>query len=910
VLGVAIDITKSKLAEEALHESERRLRTILQTVNEGFWLIDNDTLTIDLNPRMCAIMDRNREEVLGRKILDFVDNENEALFEQQVKLRAQGQPGAYEIALSRPDGSQVFCQFNVTPFFDGSGNKVGAFAMVTDISERKRAEDALRDNEEKFRSIFDNSLEGILFSAPDGSIFAANRAACEMLGRSEREICEGGRDLVVDMTDPRLQKCLEERKRTGRFLGELNHRRKDGTAFPVEISTSQFSLTNGDLRACIIFRDITERQRMEKSVLESEQRFRTIAETIRDVFWMTTPDASQMIYVSPAYETLWGRSCESLYQASTSFLEAVHPDDQEVLVTLFRGYPEGNWDCEYRIIQQDGGIRWIHARAFPVRNEASEITRMIGTASEITEHKEVEEELRMSEERFSRFFRASPIGTSISLLSDGQFFDANDAFLRLFGYTREEVIGQNPFKLKTWANSEDRAKMVQILQEQGRIKELEPQCLRKSGEIMDVLVSAEVMEVAGQQFVLALTHDITERKRAEAAKTRLEAENRQLQKAESLGRMAGAIAHLFNNHLAVVIGNLEMALMDLSGDALIRKDLIEAMRAARRSADVSGLMLTYLGHSTAKPELLDLSEVCRQNLSTLNDALPESIALKTDLLPSGPVVRANANQMQQVLTHLITNGWESIGHSAGTVTLASRILLASEVPESHLAPVDWKPAANLFACLEVTDTGCGTAEEDLTEIFDPFFTTKFTGRGLGLAVVLGTVKTWGGAIGVKSKKNQGSIFRVFLPLVTGELPRLSEKATQTRQMEPGGTVLLVEDQDTVRNMAESMLKHMGYQVLAASCGAEAVELFSENPDRVSFVITDLTMPVMNGWETLTALRKIQPHIPVVLVSGHDEARVMAENYSKQPHVFLHKPYLKGDMEAAIEAALKKTVSTG
>jgi len=290
--------------------------------------------------------------------------------------------------------------------------------------------------------------------------------------------------------------------------------------------------------------------------------------------------------------------------------------------------------------------------------------------------------------------------------------------------------------------------------------------------------------------------------------------------------------------------------------------------------------------------------------------MPEGIALETDFLPSGPVVRAHANQMQQILTHLITNGWESIGHSAGTVTLASRILPASEVPESYLAPIDWKPASDLFACLEVTDTGCGMAEEDLTEIFDPFFTTKFTGRGLGLAVVLGIVKTWGGAIGVKSEKNQGSIFRVFLPLVTGEIPRLSEKATQTRQMEPGGTVLLVEDQDTVRNMAESMLKHMGYQVLAASGGAEAVELFSENPDRVSFVITDLTMPVMNGWETLTALRKIRPHIPVILVSGHDEACVMAENYPKRPHVFLHKPYLKGDMEAAIDTALKKRVSTG
>jgi signal transduction histidine kinase len=276
-------------------------------------------------------------------------------------------------------------------------------------------------------------------------------------------------------------------------------------------------------------------------------------------------------------------------------------------------------------------------------------------------------------------------------------------------------------------------------------------------------------------YVLAV---ILEERRQRRESSRLEAENRQLQKAESLGRMAGAIAHIFNNQLAVVMGNLEMALMELPRDAAIRGELIEAMRAARRSADVSGLMLTYLGQSAGKPEPLDLLEVCRQNLPMLQDAMPEGIALKTALLSSGPVVCAHASQIQQVLTHLITNGWESIGHAAGTVTLATRIIPASEIPTYHLASVGWKPEADVFSCLEVTDTGCGIAEDDLDKIFDPFFTTKFTGRGLGLAVVLGIVKTWGGSIGVESKREQGSTFRVFLPLVTDELPRPSGKAAE------------------------------------------------------------------------------------------------------------------------------------
>ena len=404
--------------------------------------------------------------------------------------------------------------------------------------------------------------------------------------------------------------------------------------------------------------------------------------------------------------------------------------------------------------------------------------------------------------------------------------------------------------------------------------------------------------------------DITERKQAEEERARLEAQNRQLQKAESLGRMAGAIAHHFNNQLGVVIGNLEMALSDLPADSIFRGNLDEAMRAALRSAETSGLMLTYLGQSVSKGGPLDLGEVCRRHLPQLQSSMPGGIVLETDLPAPGPIVRAGENQLSQVLTHLLTNARESIGEKNGRITLTTATMPASAIGGSHMAPTDWKPSAEMYACLQVSDTGCGMTGEDMDKIFDPFFTTKFTGRGLGLAVVLGIIKAWGGVITVEGQVDRGTTFRVFLPLVAQEVSVQPAKSADIEELEEVGTVLLVEDQDMVRRTAENMLTRLGYTVLAAADGNAALEIFRRHRHRIFCVITDLTMPGMNGWETLTALRRIEPQLPVVLASGYDEAQAMYGDHSEQPQAFLQKPYSMAQLKAVLRQILKQCANKG
>ncbi len=398
-------------------------------------------------------------------------------------------------------------------------------------------------------------------------------------------------------------------------------------------------------------------------------------------------------------------------------------------------------------------------------------------------------------------------------------------------------------------------------------------------------------------------NDISGRKRAEAKRVDFDSQQKQIQKAESLQRMAGSIAHLFNNQLYVVLGNLEMALEDMVGNSTVRSKIVNSTRAARRSSEVSGLMLTYLGHNAGKPEILDLSTVCRDNLPRIQRYIPDRVAIETDFGLPGPVVKTNANQLHQVLTQLITNGWEAIGDGTGRVRITTKTVEASEIPKTHVMPVDRRYVAEVFACLEVADTGCGMREEELDQIFDPFFSTKFTGRGLGLAVATGLAKAWSGMIGVESTVGKGSVFRVYFPLVIDSVPRPAEQLAEPWEFKTARTVLVVDDDYIVRSLTVTVLERLGLSVHAAAGGKEAVALFRRHRGKIDCLITDLCMPDMDGWETLSAVRKIQADLPVILCSGYDEARAMSGYHAERIQAFLHKPYSLDDLREVLGRVL-------
>lgn len=454
------------------------------------------------------------------------------------------------------------------------------------------------------------------------------------------------------------------------------------------------------------------------------------------------------------------------------------------LVLIFHKEPAG-WKISHSSISIPYGLvregeiyplKELVERNRHLEEEVAERTRQLSEANdnlrqaneklarEFAEHKLTDEALQRSEELYKSILNASPDDITITDLH-GRILMASPAAYKMFR-AKEDY----PFlglSVTDFVVPEDRARaLTQIaLRSQGiPTGSNEYRALRPDGSTFDIEVnSAFIRNAEGVPTDMVLViRDISERKRAEAEREKLEAQNRQLHKSESLGRMAGAIAHTFNSQLCAVIGNLEMALMDLP-QGTGSESLLAARQAAERAAAVSAQMLTYLGKSFGKREPLDICDACRESLPILRAILPGKVVLETNLPAPGPVISANRNQIQQVLTNLVTNAWEAMGEKGGSICLEVKTVSRTAIPVARCRPLHWQAQDRDYVCLELRDTGSGIAEKNIENLFDPFFSSKSVGRGMGLAVVIGIVQAHGGTVAVESERGKGSTFCVFFP---------------------------------------------------------------------------------------------------------------------------------------------------
>jgi PAS domain S-box-containing protein len=429
----------------------------------------------------------------------------------------------------------------------------------------------------------------------------------------------------------------------------------------------------------------------------------------------------------------------------------------------------------------------------------------------------------------------------------------------------------------------------------------EIQALNRELESRIAARTADLTEA--QRLSEELIHREEEARRAVEAS---EAQSRHVQKLESIGVLAGGIAHDFNNLLHVVLGNADIALSNLTGESPAREALEEVVRATLRAADLTRQLLAYSGKGTFVVRHLDLSSEVREMATLLRTAISKQATLAWELAPDLPAINADPTQIRQIVMNLITNASDALGEGGGTITLRTGVTRLNELEgQRFTGPVQGDELAERregpFVFLEIGDTGAGMTPDTLGRIFDPFFSTKFAGRGLGLAAVMGIVRSHHGLIRIRTERGEGTAFRVLFPAVSGAAVKPEKPSGERSDWQGSGTILVVEDEEGVREVVERMVQEIGFQTIGAEDGRHALDIMERMGDNITAVLLDLSMPRMGGAETLRRLRALRPNLPVLMISGYTEQSVAPQfgDSGPGPTGFLQKPFLAEDLIAVL-----------
>ena len=495
------------------------------------------------------------------------------------------------------------------------------------------------------------------------------------------------------------------------------------------------------------------------------------------------------------------------------------------------------------------------------------------------ERRRAEEELRQSQERFSKVFRASPIGIAISTLDEGRYLDVNDALLLMIGQDRGAVVDHTRAEVRMWEDIGVLSLIAAEVQEKGRVRDRDLLLRTKQGETRLAMASFELIDLGGRPCLLTLVHDVSERRQ-------LENQLRQSQKMEAVGRLAGGVAHDFNNLLAVITGYCDLLLRKLQPESPERSEVEEIRNAADGASSLTRQLLAFSRRQVVELRVLDLNLVVERLEKMLRRITGEDVELVTRFAPDLPSIRADAGQLEQVLMNLVVNSRDAMPTGGRLLIETAAVDLGDDYVREHHGAVPGH-----YVMLAVTDTGCGMDEQTRAHIFEPFFTTKGVGEGtgLGLATVYGIVKQSNGFIWVYSEVGKGTTFKIYLPQVDEAAEAPSATVSDPASLQGSEAILVVEDSPQLRTLIREVLELHGYQVLDAPNGQEALAVAARPGTHVDLLLTDVIMPGMNGRELADQLSARQPGLKVVFASGYT-ADALTRYGVEQGSGYLQKPF--------------------
>jgi PAS domain S-box-containing protein len=540
----------------------------------------------------------------------------------------------------------------------------------------------------------------------------------------------------------------------------------------------------------------------------------------------------------------------------------------------------GTFTVVHRLKVKSGDFKWVWSQGSAVTDDADQVIAIEGFVLDISEQKRAEEELRLSEARFSKIFKIGPVAIGITTVEEGRFLDVNESFCQLMATTREEVIGKTALELDLWIDPTQRAAIIADLQRLQPVRNRECQVRARDGRKIHVLASVELLTLGNQPAMLFLANDITDR-------MNLEAQLRQSQKMEAIGQLAAGVAHDFNNIMTIIQGYTTLAVSRSSDVSQVEECLHQVSQASERAANLTRQLLTFSRKQLIQQKAVDLNEVVNNVTKLLSRLLGETVVLECSYGSGLPKILADEGMIEQVLMNLAVNARDAMP-KGGTLQIQVRAVSPDELIRRGQSR-----ARGVHVCLSVTDTGCGMDEKTMARIFEPFFTTKEVGKGtgLGLATVYAILEQHGGWVEVESQVEKGSTFSLYFPGQPQSIER--EKKPQLPAVVPGGkeTILVVEDEAALRLLVRKILERYGYRIIEAVSGQEALDLWQRHSKTIDLLLTDMVMPEgMSGRELAARLQQEKATLKVIYTSGYsidmaDESFCLEEGVN-----FLSKPY--------------------
>lgn len=940
-VGIVASARRRHLYEEELRAGEEMFRTVCDWTQDWEYWIDQEGRLRYVSPSCLDITGYSPEEFTRDQELTqhLVHPEDAAVFASHDEAGASGAPpGSIEFRIVTKSGSTRWIHHACRPVFSG-GNFLGRRVSNRDVTDRKIAEQELGVRAQLLNCVSDS----VFVVSLDGEILEVNEAAWRTRGFSRDEILGMN---FADLVSPQYAASFPESLRliAQHLEGSLEteHRLKDGRVISVEINSHIIDY-RGESAVLSSVRDVTERKETVQ-ILRRSERFNVSLNRISQAF-LTSSDEQQMYQEllvallevmesphglvgclddagdlvlsavsvdgdgpKPAHvvidearwgETLWGitlRSGIARYSNLPQDPPAWHfPIERLLIVPLaYQGKPrvllmvanrqEDYTDEDLQMLQGIG------AQIAPVLKANLDQQQAVAA-------------LRENESRLQIIFDVIQAGV-IVIDNAGKVIFANQRMAEMFGVTMQELVGSD-YSSHVTPNQRLAAEASFRLLLTGELESAhyERHYQRKDGsEFWGYLTGRRLVSSDGRLAELVATiTDMTELKSAEEQRHKSEQQMLHVQKLESLGVLAGGIAHDFNNILLAIMGNTSLALQRVEPGSPLEMHLRQVEKASEKAADLARQMLAYSGKGRFVLEALDLNRLVQEMTSMLEVSLSKKAALHFHLTEKLPVIVADPTQIRQIIMNLAINASEAIGDRPGEIDIATGSLICDR---NYLAQnwMDEHLPEGRYVYLEVTDNGCGMTKETVDRIFEPFFTTKFTGRGLGMAAILGIVRGHKGLIKVYSELGKGSSFKILLP-ASETVVQPAPAASTALEWKGAGTVLLVDDEETVRDVASAMLKELGFQVVVAADGQQALELYRLQGDRIDLVLMDLNMPNLSGEEAFHELRKMDGEVQVILSSGFSEQEVTRKFLGKGLKGFVQKPYSLAALRSVLSQSL-------